>query len=159
MLDRAAHQIEGAIMIVRKLMLLTLATVLAITSAQSAPSLRGTPPPTDLSLVQWHHRGYGWGWNPLAWFGLGVGVVAGSIIADEAYRPHPGHYYDEGPYDGPYYYPAAYRGDPREICAQNFRTFEWRTGYYTTYGGERRLCPYLRSDGPPAEAPPPHAPY
>jgi len=56
------------------------------------------------------------------WLGLGAGVVAGAIIADEAYQPHPGHYYDEGPYDGPYYYPANYRGDPREICAQNFRS-------------------------------------
>ena len=71
-------------------------------------------------------------------------MVAGAIIADQAYRPHPGHYYDEGPYDGPYYYPSDYRGDPRAICAQNFRSFDWRTGYYTTYSGERRLCPYLK---------------
>ena len=107
----------------------------------------------------WHHRG--WGWGPWAWLGLGAGVVAGAIIADEAYRPHPGHYYDEGPYDGPYYYPANYRGDPREICQQNFRTFEWRTGLYTTPSGEKRLCPYLRDAGPPPEGspPPPRAPY
>ena len=96
--------------------------------------------------------------------------MAGAIIADEAYRPHPGHYYDEGPYDGPYYYPSDYRGDPREICLQNFRTFQWRTGYYTTYSGERRVCPYLREaalapDGAPypysdARRPPPGAdPY
>ena len=95
------------------------------------------------------------GWNPLAWLGLGAGVVAGAIIADEAYRPHPGHFYDEGPYDGPYYYSANYSGDPREICAQNFRSFDWRTGYFTTYSGERRLCPYLREAGPPPESPPP----
>jgi len=100
------------------------------------------------------------GWNPLAWLGLGAGVVAGAIIADEAYRPHPGHFYDEGPYDGPYYYPANYSGDPREICAQNFRSFDWRTGYFTTYSGERRLCPYLRDAGPrPEGPPPPRAPY
>jgi hypothetical protein len=71
-------------------------------------------------------------------------VVIGSIIANEAYRPAPGRYYDDAYYDGPYYYPSGYNGDPRVICAQNFRSFEWNTGLYTTYSGEKRLCPYLR---------------
>ena len=35
-------------------------------------------------------------------------------------------------------------GDPRSLCAQNFRSFEWNTGLYTTYDGDKRLCPYLR---------------
>jgi hypothetical protein len=30
------------------------------------------------------------------------------------------------------------------LCAESFRSFEWRTGLYTTYGGEKRLCPYLQ---------------
>jgi hypothetical protein len=30
------------------------------------------------------------------------------------------------------------------MCAQNFRSFEWNTGLYTTYSGEKRLCPYLQ---------------
>ena len=122
--------------------------LLAIGTAQAAPLMQRPYEPNAVSQVQWH-RGWGhggWGWGSWAWLGLGAGVVAGAIIADEAYRPHPGHYYDEGPYDGPYYYPANYRGDPREICAQNFRTFEWRTGLYTTYSGEKRLCPYLRDE-------------
>ena len=29
-------------------------------------------------------------------------------------------------------------------CAQSYRSLEWDTGLYTTYGGEKRLCPYLR---------------
>lgn len=29
-------------------------------------------------------------------------------------------------------------------CDRKFRSFEWDTGMYTTYGGERRVCPYLR---------------
>ena len=29
-------------------------------------------------------------------------------------------------------------------CYEDFRSFNPRTGYYVTYGGERRLCPYLR---------------
>ena len=76
--------------------------------------------------------------------GLGAGVVVGSIIANEAYRPRRGYYYDDYAYDGPYYYPSSYSGDPRTICAQNFRSFSGIPGLYTTYGGEKRLCPYLR---------------
>jgi hypothetical protein len=144
-----------------KLLLTTALSVgLAMGPAQASPPFADFRHAGDVTQVQWHHHGWGWGWNPLVWLGLGAGVVAGAIIADDAYRPHPGHYYDEGPYDGPYYYPANYRGDPREVCAQNFRSFDWRTGFYTTYTGERRLCPYLRDAGPPPEGPPPpRAPY
>ena len=136
----------------------------------AAPTVPSMSQVNGVTLAQWHRGGGGWrrggwGWGPWPWIGLGV--VAGAIIADQAYRPHPGHYYDEGPYDGPYYYPSDYRGDPRTICAQNFRSFEWRSGYYTTYSGERRLCPYLREaalapDAAPyvdARRPPPGADY
>jgi hypothetical protein len=95
----------------------------------------------------WGYRRYPYyrgGWGPGAWLGLGAGVVIGSIIANEAYRPRPGYYYDDYAYEGPYYYPSGYTGDPRAVCAQNFRSFEWNTGLYTTYGGEKRLCPYLK---------------
>jgi hypothetical protein len=74
----------------------------------------------------------------------GGALIAGAIIANEIYRPRRGYYYDTYAYDGPYYYPEGYTGDPRKICSQNFRSFEWNTGMYTTYGGERKLCPYLR---------------
>jgi hypothetical protein len=78
-----------------------------------------------------HHRHRG---GNLA-IGLGLGIVGG-LIAAEAYRSGAaGHYEDD--YDAP-------AGDPRELCAQNFRSFEWETGYYTTFSGERKLCPYLR---------------
>ncbi len=136
----------------------TLSVALVGAHAYGAPSIPSVPQVNGIKLVQWHRGGGGWrrggrGWGPWPWIGLGV--VAGAIIADQAYRPHPGHYYDEGPYDGPYYYPSDFRGDPREICLQNFRTFQWRTGYYTTYSGERRLCPYLRE----AALAPDAAPY
>jgi len=145
-------------MINSKLLLTTATSLcLAIAPAQAGITLPTPHHAGAVAQVQWHR--HGWGWNPLAWLGLGAGIVAGAIIADEAYRPHPGHFYDEGPYDGPYYYPANYSGDPREICAQNFRSFDWRTGYFTTYSGERRLCPYLREAGPPPEGRPPRAPH
>ncbi|KUO53908.1 MAG: hypothetical protein APF80_17110 [Alphaproteobacteria bacterium BRH_c36] len=29
-------------------------------------------------------------------------------------------------------------------CARDYRSFDWETGTYVTYGGDIRLCPYLR---------------
>jgi hypothetical protein len=85
-----------------KLMLTAAISVgLALGPAQAGPSFEAIPHASGVTQTQWHHHGWGWGWNPFVWLGLGAGVVAGAIIADEAYRPHPGHYYDEGPYDGP----------------------------------------------------------
>ena len=104
---------------------------------------------SEVTQVQYWRRGYGYGYRGYGyrgapWIGLGAGVVAGAIIADRYYRPRPGYYYDDYAYDGPYYYPSGYTGDPRAVCAQNFRSFEWRTGLYTTYSGEKQLCPYLK---------------
>jgi hypothetical protein len=118
------------------------AMTLAAGAAQAAPQTGVQAAKAEQSLpatqVQWRRGGGGLG------IGLGLGVLGGIIIANEAYRPRRGYYYDDYAYDGPYYYPSGYGGDPRRICAQNFRSFEWNTGLYTTYSGEKRLCPYLR---------------
>lgn len=117
----------------------------ALAPAQAAPATASATAPLAAradaigGVIKVHRRGFGRGVG----IGLGVGILGG-IIASEAYRPRAGYYYDDYAYDGPYYYPSAYDGDPRVICAQNFRSFEWRTGLYTTYSGEKRLCPYLR---------------
>ena len=50
-------------------------------------------------------RGFGAGLG----VGLGIGVL-GAIIADEAYRPRAGYYYDDYAYDGPYDEPADFAG-------------------------------------------------
>ena len=94
----------------------------------------------------WRGRPWGGaGWRgPGRWLGIGAGIAAGALVYNYAYRPRVGYYYDTYDYNGPYYYPADYQGDPREICARNFKSFEWRTGLYTTYHGEKKLCPYLR---------------
>lgn len=112
----------------------------ALSGAVSRPAAEGTAA-TEIQWRRGWHRGR-WGWGPGV--GLGLGIIGGAIIANEVYRPRRGYYYDDYAYDGPYYYPQDYSGDPRRICAQNFRSFEWSTGLYTTYSGERRLCPYLR---------------
>lgn len=31
-----------------------------------------------------------------------------------------------------------------QMCADRFRSFDWERGTYVTYGGEVRVCPYLR---------------
>jgi hypothetical protein len=87
-----------------------------------------------------HHHGHHHGHRGrnLA-IGLGIGIIGG-IIASEAYRSAPGYYYEDEAYD----VPPGSGGDPRALCAQTFRSFEWNTGLYTTYAGEKRLCPYLR---------------
>jgi hypothetical protein len=116
------------------------------TPTVSSTGMAGKSDASAVTQVQgwgWR-RGYRRGWGPGPWLGLGAGVVIGSIIANEAYRPRRGYYYDDYAYNGPYYYPSGYSGDPRSICAQNFRSFDWNSGLYTTYGGERRLCPYLK---------------
>lgn len=84
-----------------------------------------------------------YGYRPFVGFTVGAAIVAGAIIANRAYAPRRGYYYDTYDYDGPYYYPPDHRGDPREVCARHFRSFEWETGLYTTYRGEKRMCPYL----------------
>ncbi len=129
-----------------------LALATAIAPAQAAPAGQLVAPLAAESthandVVQVRHRGrhhhyrHRHGRN----VGLGIGIgVLGAIIASEAYRPRAGYYYDDGDYDGPYYAPSGFSGDGRSLCAQNFRSFEWNTGMYTTYGGEKRVCPYLR---------------
>ncbi|MEQ1612771.1 MAG: BA14K family protein [Hyphomicrobiaceae bacterium] len=152
-----------------KLKLMTLAAALlaiSVIGAEAAPAVPASGQQaisaaaagqTEATKVQYFRNGsrriyggggYGYrrygGWRGPA-IGLGVGaLVAGAIIANRSYAPRRGYYYDTYAYDGPYYYPEGYAGDPRKICADHFRSFEWRTGMYTTYGGERKLCPYLR---------------
>lgn len=70
-----------------------------------------------------HHRRYRRDndFNPGVAIGLGI---LGAIIAN-------GH-------------SESYARSAMQRCDNRFRSFEWDTGYYTTYGGDKRLCPYLR---------------
>jgi hypothetical protein len=81
----------------------------------------------DATKVRWrghrhwrHHHRHHYG-RDLA-IGLGLGVL-GAIASQ------PRYYYSD---------------DARARCAARFRSFEWDTGLYTTYGGDKRVCPYLR---------------
>ena len=52
------------------------------------------------------------------------------------------HYYERDDDDDAGYEGVPYSG--KERCARRFRSFDWDTGLYTTYGGHTKLCPYLR---------------
>jgi len=132
-----------------------LAAVCTLTPASAAPAGSALAPAlaasgktaSAVTDVRYYRRwGGGYGrrhYGRGVALGLGAAIVGG-IIANEIYRPRAGYYYDDYAYDGPYYRPSRYAGSGRELCAQNFRSFEWNTGLYTTYGGEKRVCPYLR---------------
>jgi hypothetical protein len=77
-----------------------------------------------------HHRN---GFRDVApYIGLGIAgaIIEGAINEDAAD-------YDESPVysDG--------SSAAMQRCAATFRSFEWDTGLYTTYEGDKRLCPFL----------------
>lgn len=77
-----------------------------------------------------------------AQFGIYFGYGRPSYYDRPYYRPY---YYSAPP--AYYYNPPAgadYEDDAVARCASQFRSFDVRTGTYTTYEGEVRLCPYLR---------------
>jgi hypothetical protein len=125
--------------------LMLISTLGMAQAAPMAPANAGQAAKVEAAsgVEQVHYRGRRGGFGRGLAIGLGAAIVGG-IVANEIYRPRPGYYYDDYVYDGPYYYPSRYSGDPRVLCAQNFRSFEWNTGLYTTYSGDKRVCPYLR---------------
>jgi hypothetical protein len=68
-----------------------------------------------------HRDRYDDDWNPGAFIALGV---LGALL-------NQGH-------------SESYARSAMQRCDDRFRSFEWDTGLYTTYGGDKRLCPYLR---------------
>lgn len=127
----------------------------AMTAAKAAPlvaSPLAAPAGAGVTPVQYYgYRGYGYsgprysyggpryygsygyrgydgyrrrhrGWNPGAAIvgGVAAAIIAGAIVQGRA------------------------RDDDVERCAAEFRSFDPRSGTYVTYGGETRVCPYLR---------------
>ncbi len=100
------------------------------------------------------------------YFGFSYGRPYRGYYGRHSYRPRYGYSYGYR-YPGPYRYRSYYYGAPRDTvyytrprvverarpsydadavarCASRFRSFRVDTGTYVTYGGEERLCPYLR---------------
>src|SRR4030095_2647969 len=86
------------------------ALAFAPVGAAAAPAVSRAAPAVSaaqssgLAQVQVQYRRHG-GFGRGLGVGLGIGVL-GAIIANEAYRPRAGHYYDDYAYDGPYEEPA-----------------------------------------------------
>lgn len=112
------------------------------------PSLNSMSGTAHVEEVQFRHRGHhhrhhhhGWRGRD-ALIGFGIGAVAGSIIASQPYGYGYGAPYAYGApaYGGPAY---AASSSGWERCEAEFRSLQ-PDGTYTTYGGEQKLCPYLR---------------
>jgi hypothetical protein len=128
------------------------AGALAAAPAQAAPthlipsldSMSGT---AHVQEVQYrhghrHHRHHRHGWSGRdALIGFGIGALAGSAIASQGYGYGYGAPYA---YGGPVYGGPVYaQSSGWERCQAEFRSLR-ADGTYTTYGGEQKLCPYLR---------------
>lgn len=120
--------------------LLATAFVLGGAGAQAAPAaaiaIPGVTQSDAVETVQYrggrdrHWRERNWrrnrhhyrnDWNPAAYIGLGiVGALVSQGLSENA------------------------ANSAMQRCASQFRSFEWDSGLYTTYGGEKVLCPYLR---------------
>jgi hypothetical protein len=121
-----------------------IAQVAAAPAAPMQPSVAKTD--AGSTVTQVHRRGHGhYGYRRYGHRGRGIGIglgigIIGGLIAADAYRSDPAYAADEEVVD----VPAADTGDPRVLCAEKFRSFEWKTGLYTTNSGEKKLCPYLK---------------
>ena len=108
------------------------------------PRLRRVAPhASGVTHAQWHGRGWvtagamavGLGlrpWRPGAARGPSSGLVlpvtAGAIIADQAYRPHPGTITTKAPTTGLTIIPRASAQTRARFALRNFRTFECAQG-------------------------------
>jgi hypothetical protein len=62
----------------------------------------------------------------------------GGFTQVQYYEPAPPAIVQDDDDDG------AFQDSAMSRCAAQFRSFEPDTGYYTTYDGDRVLCPYLQ---------------
>ncbi len=103
----------------------------AATAEPASPGLASQGITAAVTKVQYYGYPGDWGYGP--YYGGGQLALPGDVIAGTA-----GVVGDilGGPYPGPY---------PRAgilACERNFRSFDPATGTYTTYSGEKVLCPY-----------------
>lgn len=126
----------------------TAASPLTAAPIHLAPSLNSMSGTAHVEEVQFrhrghhrhHHRGHRHGGRN-AWLALGIGsAIAGGLIASQPYGYGAPYAYGAPVYGGPAY---ASSSSGWERCQAEFRSLR-ADGTYTTYGGEQKLCPYLR---------------
>jgi hypothetical protein len=84
-----------------------------------APRPGPGPRPKPRPKHKHHHRGHYKGVE------IGIGIAILGLLAAEAAKS------------------SGYNKAMRR-CARKYRSFDWESGTYVTYGGKVRLCPYLR---------------
>jgi hypothetical protein len=112
--------------------------------AIGAASLVGTAEAWD---HHHHHHGDGAGFAAAGIFGLAAGAMLGSALAQPrydyyqpapvyvappavAYQPAPAYYAQPDPWTPGWY----------DYCAQRYRSFDSRTGYFLGYDGNYHFC-------------------
>ena len=95
-----------------------------------------------------YYGGRGWGGSPGYWgaglIGLGVGAAIGSALAAPVYVDP----YVDAPPPPPAAYapvaagygPAPWSSEWYDYCAQRYRSFNARTGYFMGYDGQPHFC-------------------
>ena len=102
---------------------------------------------TATSLPATAEAGRGWRGGPGYWgaglIGLGVGAAIGSAIAGPVYVGPPPVYVPPPPpvvYAPVAYGPPAWSPEWYSYCAQRYRSFDARSGYFTGYDGLPYFC-------------------
>ena len=124
----------------RILLALTLSAGLALpTLAQALPAAgvaRVALTPDASGIHKIDYRGYRGGYYRGGYrgyrgrnIGIGIGAaIVGGVIVSQALRAERRNY----------------GGGARQHCADTYRSFDWDSGTYMGYDGERHVCPYLR---------------
>lgn len=82
-----------------------------------------------------HHWHGGHGWRGPYWYGGPIVYGGGYGYYDDYYDDYAGYGYAPN---------VASASSAVARCEERFRSFNPSTGRYTTYSGEKRVCPYLR---------------
>ena len=84
---------------------------------------------TNVHIVD-YRRGYGYRRGRNVGLGIAAAIIGGVVIAN-ATRSNG-------------YYERRHRGSgAAQRCADTYRSFDWQSGTYLGYDGDRHVCPYL----------------
>jgi hypothetical protein len=113
--------------------------------AIAAAALIGTaalslPAPAEAGYYYYGHRHGGSGWGA-GLLGFGIGAVVGSALAPRTVYVEPDYDYEPAYYGGPAAYgPPPWTPEWYTYCAQRYRSFNARTGYFRGYDGLPYFC-------------------
>ena len=95
------------------------------------------PAPAEAGRGYDRHGGDGWGAGLI---GFGIGAIVGSALAPREVYVVPDYDYEPAYYGPAAYGPPPWTGEWYSYCAQRYRSFNARTGYFTGYDGLPYFC-------------------